>query len=543
MKNSLANQVQLLLFKNDISCDKEELKFQIESHPSYPSLHSITGVLDHFNIDNIALDVPINQETLSQLPNCFLAQIKDDNEMSFVIVNNNNGVYSLISSDKKKQNVSSSEFLEKFTGIIVAVEKTEGVEFKKDNASKINTVFISFSLILLASLFIKISSNLSTALYVLLSAIGIYISRAIIKQELGEKTLLGDAFCSQTNTGGNSCNSVLSSKGAQIGRYKLSDFSMVYFIGLLLSSLLFTLVGSSLTIVFVLSLIAIPVTLYSIYYQYAVVKQWCFLCLSITAVLWIQATLILSLNYNTITTITLSSITLNAVLIISFSFLSVFTIWNVLSPNMKLIKELKESKIKYFKFKRDYSLFEALLNKSAVVETLIPNASEVVFGNKNAPLNITLITSPFCGHCKPVHTLIEQVLKKHSEEVQIHIRFSANEANVPLINITSRLLELYHTESESKCLEAMHDIYKELTSEQWFNKWGETNNREPYLNTLKLASKWCQDNNINFTPEILINGRSYPKEYERSELLYFIEDLYENAGSAIIGPSILQKTI
>ncbi|AXT18914.1 hypothetical protein D1817_03245 [Flavobacteriaceae bacterium] len=538
MNNSLATQVELLLFNNAISCDKEELSFQIESHPSYPSLHSITGVLDHFNIDNIALDVPINQETLSQLPNCFLAQIKDESGMSFVIVNNNNEVYNLISGDKKKQNVSSSEFLEKFTGIIVAVEKTEGIELKKNNTSKVNTILISLSLMLLAGLFIKVSSSLSTAVYFLLSAIGVYISRAIIKQELGEQSLLGDAFCSQSTNTGNSCNSVLSSKGAQFGRYKLSDFSMIYFIGLLLSTLLLTLIASSLTIVFIFSLIAIPVTLYSIYYQYAVVKQWCFLCLSVTAVLWIQAALILSLNYNSII---LSNITLNALLVSSFSFLSVFTIWNILSPNIKLIKELKESKIKYFKFKRDYSLFEALLNKSTVVDTTITGASEVVFGNPEAPLNITLITSPFCGHCKPVHTLIEQVLKKHSEEVQIHIRFSTHQDNTPLINITSRLLELYHTESKAKCLEAMHDIYGGLTSEQWFNKWGETNNRAPYLNTLKLASEWCKDKNINFTPEILINGRSFPKEYERSELIYFIEDLYENAN--LKQTNTLHKTV
>ena len=44
----------LLLRKNGIQFDKDEFLFQIQSHPSYPSLHSITGVLEHFNIDNIA---------------------------------------------------------------------------------------------------------------------------------------------------------------------------------------------------------------------------------------------------------------------------------------------------------------------------------------------------------------------------------------------------------------------------------------------------------------------------------------------------------
>ena len=27
---------------------RDELEFQLLSHPSYPSLHAVTGVLDHF---------------------------------------------------------------------------------------------------------------------------------------------------------------------------------------------------------------------------------------------------------------------------------------------------------------------------------------------------------------------------------------------------------------------------------------------------------------------------------------------------------------
>ena len=42
----------------------------------------------------------------------------------------------------------------------------------------------------------------------------------------------------------------------------------------------------------------------------------------------------------------------------------------------------------------------------------------------------------------------------------------------------------------------------------------------------------------NFTPEILINGKSFPKEYDRQDLLFFIEEFsnyeqfYESAEKA-----------
>jgi len=540
MSNSLSYLVELLLSQHKIPFDKEELSFQIQSHPSYPSLHSITGVLGHFDIDNLALDVPVNQDTLSQLPDSFLAQIDSENEKTFVIVNKKSDTYQLFHGDKKKENISSSEFLEQFTGIIVAVEKTEDTEVIKKNTSKINTVLLLSASILFIALFVITGFSAISITYLLLSAIGIYISTSIIKQEQGETSFLGDTFCSSDTSSKKSCDSVLSSKGAQIGSYKLSDFSLVYFASILVSTWLLALINSSLNAIFIISLIAIPITLYSIYYQYAIVKQWCLLCLSIVGVLWLQATLILSTNYSTLG---FSSITGIELVVVGFTFLSVFAIWNVLKPNIKLIKELKESKIKYFKFKRDYSLFEALLNKSQPLNTSIENTSEIIFGNRNAPLNITLVTSPFCGHCKPVHNSIEKILKKYPEEVQVCIRFSANEANTPLINITSRLLELYHTEGELKCLEAMHDIYNDMNEEAWVNKWSQTNNKTHYLNTLKSQIDWCTNNAINFTPAILINGKSFPKEYERSELIYFIEDLHEAAGNVTIDPSVLEKTV
>jgi hypothetical protein len=44
---------------------------------------------------------------------------------------------------------------------------------------------------------------------------------------------------------------------------------------------------------------------------------------------------------------------------------------------------------------------------------------------------------------------------------------------------------------------------------------------------LKKEREWCEMNNINFTPEILINGKSFPKEYDRADLQYFINDLID----------------
>ena len=69
--DNLYELVKVFLTKTGHSLNSEELKLQLLSHPTYPSLHSVTGVLTHFRIDNVAVDVPIDQETLEQLPDVF----------------------------------------------------------------------------------------------------------------------------------------------------------------------------------------------------------------------------------------------------------------------------------------------------------------------------------------------------------------------------------------------------------------------------------------------------------------------------------------
>ena len=62
-----------------------------------------------------------------------------------------------------------------------------------------------------------------------------------------------------------------------------------------------------------------------------------------------------------------------------------------------------------------------------------------------------------------------------------------------------------------------------------FNCKHEKNNSDYFLAELEREKEWCKENTINFTPEILINGRSFPKEYNRSDLIFFIEELEENS--------------
>ncbi len=527
MHTPLVYQIHQLLTRNKITIDREELDFQIKSHPTYPSLHSITGVLDHFNIDNLALDVPIIPETLEQLPPSFLAQVHTEQGKDFVMVNKKTTAYELIFSKKKRSTLPLKKFLEDFTGIIVAVEKSEHTETFESSQFKFGTILTGVSLILAILLFMTTNPGVPASIYFGLSLLGIIISTSILKQELEFQNLLGDTVCSGESNK-TDCNAVLTADEIKIlGNFKLSDLSIIYFSGLGLLSFLFAWKGLEIHTLFAISLLTLPITIYSIYYQYAVVKKWCVLCLGIVAVLWMQAALVLLSQIPW----TLQVINPPTILFTMIIFTLCFTAWYYIGSTIRAGKDLKKSKVEYFKFKKDFNLFQASLKQKEAVNTTIQDAKEIHFGAQDSVSQITFITNPLCGHCKKVHTLLEDILKKNTEHLGITVRFYTNPSMKDDISvrITSRLLELFYTDKKEECLHALHEIYGDSSAADWLVKWGDCGDSETYLAILEKQSSWCLDNEINFTPEILVNGHSYPTIYERSDLIYFIDELEEAA--------------
>jgi uncharacterized membrane protein len=385
--------------------------------------------------------------------------------------------------------------------------------------------------LLFTSIFVISKPSLSILTYFLLTCIGVFLSYSIIKQEQGDETILGNAFCSGA-TEKKDCDAVIGSKGALLFKnIKLSSLSFIYFSGLLLSSFLLLITENTIQPLYLVSLVALPITLYSIYYQAAIIKKWCLLCLGIVGTLWLQAAIVLLNNKS----IAVFDFNLSSLLISSFGIATTFFLWNLISPNLSSLKDLKQTKLEYYKFKRNFNLFKTLLNTSEAIDTSLPDTSEIILGNKNAALNITVITNPFCGHCRSVHTLIENIYQKYSNEVKIIVRFNinTNDSNSEVINITSKLLELYTTKDTFICLDAMHDVYGGMEPKIWFTKWGNCNEKEQYLKVLNNEKEWCNNHKINFTPEILINGQSFPNEYKREDLIYFIEDLSDESISSL----------
>lgn len=528
--------LDLLLKKNEIRIDFKELRFQLLSHVDYPSLRSIGGVLDHFNIDNLVVTVPVDKSTLTQLPENFLAQIQTESVKPMAMITKKKQAYEIFFIDGKRVSVSSEELIKIFTGVVVVVDKAVDTSVEAANSAQVlvKRILVAGAGVILTTMLLLSGLGALHLSYLILALVGIWVSATIINQESGVKTRLGEAMCSGAGEK-ESCGEVLNSSGARLfGGYKLSFMAAVYFSGLTFAFILLSLSSGDYSLLFVLNLLVLPITVYSIYYQWAVLKQWCKLCLTLVVLIWAQ-TAIVSVN----STIATSAFSLVDLLIASFGFIVAGLFWHFLAPLIGSLETLRQSKIEYFKFKKNFNLFTSLLAKSPTLDTAIPGIEEIVLGSKTAPLQITVITNPRCGYCKEVHTLAEKLYDRYSEKLLLHFRFSMDVSNTESdsYRISSRLAELYHETDTTTCLEAMHDIYEGMEVSSWFSKWGNCNDTERYHRLLKGHSEWCLNNQLNFTPVILINGKAFPKEYNRTDLIYFIEDLAEENPFPIVSRS------
>jgi len=527
MEKELKQTIEIFLSTNNIAFNKEELNLQLLTHPYFPSINAITDLFDHFKIENVAAELPKEVGILSELPTSFLAHIKEGNREKIVLVVKQNEALKLTYDAKTTKHITYKEFVNLWTGVIVAVEKSENDTVTNSNSqSLLKKAVVGASLLLLLSALILNPLSILEYSYLLVSIIGVYISILLVQKELGLHSKSLDKFCEASEN--NSCDDVLNSKGALLfNTFKLSDVGMVYFSGIVLSIILsnITAIETNYLLIQSLSVLSILFVPYSIYYQWRVIKKWCPLCLVVVGALVTQA--ILSITAFEIEFLVHS----NELLLTLFSFLSLSLIWAALKPGYKKAQQFNVLQLEHYKFKRNSGLFITALKATDKKDMSITGLNEIVLGNKNAALQIVLITNPKCFFCKEAHQVFHDILKHRKEDIQLVIRFNINTSNPESnqgLEISNQLLEIYTNQGEQDAMQALDEIYTDMEAEVWLQKWKST----AFLNhvaDLEKAKEWCVNNTVNFTPAVFVNGYLFPKEYNKKDISFFIDDLIEES--------------
>ena len=294
-KTQNAQAVVNQLLKNlSIYVDPEKIGAELDKHPDYPSLLSISDVLANFNIQNSGFR--IEPEKVTAVPCPFLAHT-NLNHGDFLVVHQINAQNVIVSSDKWNwHQLSPEEFKKIFTGVVLTAERAEGASPVKSAGItlagiKKPAIAIGMVLVFLAALIFR--SNYFTVLswqsllLTLFKSAGLVTSVLLLIQSIDSNNPLVQVLCQ--SGGKTDCNAILSSKAAKVFEgLTWSEVGFFYFAGTWL--LLLFGGGSAITwqVLALLNFVSLPYTVYSIYFQARVAKQWCVLCCTVQALLWLE---------------------------------------------------------------------------------------------------------------------------------------------------------------------------------------------------------------------------------------------------------------
>lgn len=411
------NYLFKMLEKEELTIDKAEFEFQIQSHPDYPSLLSISDTLSFFNIDNGVIRVAISDIEL--LPDRFVALLREEKSEPKLYFIEKKGADYFCFHDKKTIPISKTELESRWQGIVLLAEKPINEAVLKSTKNNWSWFLHFFTLLLLAVVLATFQTALSTKLFLVFPIMGLLFSVAALKDLFGTKSELLNSFCNMTAS--TSCTSVVgSSKWKIFEIVNFSDLSMVFFsfqfMGLFFS-ILTNNTDSFFTLQKILLVFAVPVIFASIYYQKFVEKKWCPICLVIISII------LLELGYLFVFQNVAFAVAVISILLYGLVFMSVLIAWLALKKLLTSQKKLKEFQFKGIRFMRNYEIFKNNLLASEKTEL---SDSPIVIGNKESKLEIALITSPFCGYCKEAHEMLEKIALANKDNLKVKIIINAD---------------------------------------------------------------------------------------------------------------------
>ncbi|KQX10212.1 thioredoxin domain-containing protein [Flavobacterium sp. Root420] len=535
-----------------INVSKSEFQFQIQSHPHYPSLVSVTDTLSFFNIVNIVLSIEVDEKEL--LPDTFVILLEiENNQPHFYFVKKKGDVYFCL-REKNEIILSKPELILKWKKIVLLVEKSEKNIIKYANTSKRFWTLCSICIIFFLLSLMQFNINIITYFFFAFPILGTLLSIIILKDLFGIESELLNRLCTVNNI--TNCSTVVNSNKWKVFEVvNFSDLSLIFFITQFFSLYIFLLTNDISTYFNIQKTILIctfPVLLISIYYQKVIVKKWCPLCLSIIALILFESLYL--------TILTQSFYKFQTRLLIQYGFIisvSIFS-WFLLKKTLKNQKEIKELNITTNRFIRNYEMFKNnLLASTQVKSSQIPLQETIILGNPDASLKIKFITSPFCSFCAEALAVIKEIVSKYPNKVCIDVHFNFDEigSDEKSKRIHQQLVSIYYDHGQILFIKALYKWYKykdesiiykiiseEVKESDEFNNKSHIFLKEIKPNIIKkVISKeekstlilrkqfhWNRQNFINFTPAIIINGYFLPKYYDKNNLIHFINDLSED---------------
>ena len=507
----------------------------LENHPEWPSLLCVSDALNNWKVPHAAAK---DEETKpDQIPTPFLA-VTNHPERPFAIVKQiqENEVTLFQENYNKPTRVPKESFLQQWSGVYMLAEP--GVEsglqagqtdYKKGKAQKVITIITAISMLcLLGYSFLphvmyafSFPTGFGIALIFILYIAGIGISGLLLWHEIDKGNPILQKVC--TGIAKTNCNAILDSKASKILPWlSWSEVGFLYFAG---GTLLLAMPGYAPWAVDYLSFISIPSIVYpifSIYYQWRVVKQWCVLCLAIQVILLLQFSASLLFIFPTDFTF----INIAALLPILIAYGLPALLWYTLKPLLQRLYTAKQERRAYHRLKFNPDVFEALLKNQKAIQTSAHGLG-ITLGDLNAPNTLVKVCHPFCGPCINAHPKIHKLLAEN-DNLNVEIIFMTTDKPGDIVHktITHIIATTKNENDNKKKHQVLDDWYlaKNRDYSAFAEKYPLNGEIEKVASVITDMSSWCNKNKIEYTPTIFFNGHEIPSEYDLEDVQYFLQE-------------------
>ena len=493
---------------------ESHLRLRLESHPDYPSLIAVQDTLEELGINSYACSG--TKEELKKENKPFLAHF------------NTGGGDVQFFKDINTAEQKIKDFDKLWSGNVMFAEPTEKYgnadHDKLHKKEKLNSNFGIAAITLFAGALLGVAitaGSVPAVLLIISNCIGLYFSWLIAQKEFGISNSISDKICSMAKH--SRCESVLFSKGAKLFNWLTwGDVGIVYFTSSLLYLLISLLTNQliNLNLYYLLSLAGIVFPLYSLYYQWKVVKQWCMLCIGVLAVLGINAIISFTEITNAGFSLNSFSETAKAIIILATISILILTVWQLIKSLYQKSLSSLSNEIKATGLKRKPEIFNALLQQQTINPINLPEADEAIrFGNPAAPFQIVIACNPYCGPCAKAHQAIENVFSKYPQKINVAVRFVIYDNNINDKKASAVIKILKAT--AQKPHQAIKDWYMLRDIEKFGALYGENGiNVEGFL--LRNVT-WSKSQKIRSTPSFFLNGKKIPDMYSWYDLFELVE--------------------
>lgn len=518
------------LTKINIIVSRSAIEDALMSHPDYPTLFSIHDVLNKWEIHNICLEIESNK--ICNLPVPFIAHLRINKGEIVVVtaVSENTVSYLDFQPGNKQVEKKREDFLDIWSGITILAEAPKEIlvignsyERERDMTRKrwipsmVAIFFFLFILYCFQTISFKHSLTLFLPLLLLINFLGCLVTTWLLWFEIDESNPLMKRICSMGKI--INCGAVLRSKKAKVTNWlSWSEIGFFYFGGTVFS--LVTAPGQPhITIVLAwINLFTLPYVVFSIYYQWKVVGQWCPFCVTVQIIILLEFIVMYVLVWARLgieTGLTLDDLPLE--MIACFAFPIFF--WLFVKPY--ILQTMVGIRYQYA-FKRLKSNYHVMKSLVSVERTISQDPSElgIVVGNRGASNSVLMVCSPYCGPCATAHAIMEQMLI-HNSDLNFRIIFTATTAvSDKRSNPVRHLMALYESQDIFDVREALNDWYvsMKMDYEQFSTKYKLIDRLEIQDEKLSRMSSWCQKMEIKHTPTYFLNGKELPEMYDISDL-------------------------